>query len=75
MKLTENEISHINTYIADTDGSTIEIAGSQMVLCMKLISFAWSIYDGQLPDSRLDATQRSTKITQVPDLIPFLGYW
>lgn len=56
-------------------GSAIEIAGSQMVLVMKLISFAWSIYDGQIPDAKLDATQRSTKISEVPALIPFLGYW
>lgn len=46
-----------------------------MVLCMKLISFAWSVYDGQREAAKLDATQNSSKITEVPGLIPFLGYW
>lgn len=45
-----------------------------MVLCMKLISFGWSVYDGRRPDDQLDPTQRSSKITQVPSLIEFLGY-
>ncbi|KAK4696325.1 hypothetical protein P7C70_g8396, partial [Phenoliferia sp. Uapishka_3] len=45
-----------------------------MVLVMKLISFAWSAYDGQRPDAELDPTQRASKIDNVPGLIPFLGY-
>lgn len=46
-----------------------------MVLCMKLISFAWSVYDGNRPIADLDATQRGSRIEAVPGLIPFLGYW
>ncbi|KAM0792801.1 hypothetical protein ACM66B_002570 [Microbotryomycetes sp. NB124-2] len=66
--------NNVHTYINGINPETIEITGSQMVLCMKLISFAWSVYDGQQPDAELDATQRSTKISDVPGLIPFLGY-
>jgi lysophospholipid acyltransferase len=46
-----------------------------MVLCMKLISFAWSAYDGARPIADLDATQRGSRIAEVPGLVPFLGYW
>lgn len=66
--------SHILRHIEETSLDTIEITGSQMVLCMKLISFAWSVYDGQRPDEELDATQRGSRIQEVPGLIPFLGY-
>ncbi|KAK4049456.1 Lysophospholipid acyltransferase [Microbotryomycetes sp. JL201] len=67
-------LNNINTFVHKVDRDNIEITGSQMVLCMKLISFAWSVYDGQQPDAELDATQRSTKISKVPGIIPFLGY-
>lgn len=67
--------SHIIRHFDKTDISVIEITGSQMVLVMKLISFAWSVHDGQQPDATLDPTQRASKISEVPGLIPFLGYW
>lgn len=66
--------SNVNTFTRKVKPDTIEITGSQMVLCMKLIMFAWSVYDGQQPDSELDATQKATKISQVPGLVPFMGY-
>lgn len=66
--------SHVIRHIQKTSLDVIEITGSQMVLCMKLISFAWSVYDGQQPISALDATQRKSRIESVPGLIPFLGY-
>lgn len=46
-----------------------------MVLCMKLTSFAWSVYDGQRPEAELDPTQLSSRIVDVPGVVPFLGYW
>ena len=53
----------------------IEISSTQMVMCIKLISFAWSVYDGGRPDAELDATQRASALREVPDLISFMGYW
>ncbi|GAA5916433.1 hypothetical protein JCM6882_001561 [Rhodosporidiobolus microsporus] len=67
-------VNHIRTYLVDTPLTTIDIAGSQMVHCMKLISVAWSIYDGTRPEAELDATQKGSKIEGVPGLLPFLGY-
>ncbi|GAA5973687.1 hypothetical protein JCM11641_005079 [Rhodosporidiobolus odoratus] len=66
--------NHILTHIAAVPSTTIEITGSEMVMCMKLISFAWSVYDGTRPESELDATQKASKIEGVPGLLPFLGY-
>ncbi|KAM0749795.1 MBOAT-domain-containing protein [Meredithblackwellia eburnea MCA 4105] len=67
-------VNHIIRHISKTPVEEIEITGSQMVLVMKLISFAWSVYDGQRPDAELDPTQRASKISEVPGLIPFFGY-
>ncbi|GAA5830940.1 hypothetical protein JCM11251_005086 [Rhodosporidiobolus azoricus] len=67
-------VNHIIAFTTDISPDIITITGSQMVHCMKLISFAWSVYDGTRPDSELDATQKSSKIEGVPGLLPFLGY-
>ncbi|TNY20048.1 MBOAT, membrane-bound O-acyltransferase family-domain-containing protein [Rhodotorula diobovata] len=67
-------VNHILRHLDDTPLTTIEITGSQMVLCMKLISFAWSAYDGTRPLEQLDATQKASRIEGVPGLLPFLGY-
>ncbi|GAA6007872.1 hypothetical protein JCM11491_006519 [Sporobolomyces phaffii] len=67
--------NHILRQIAGVDGvDEIEITGSQMVLTMKLISFAWSVYDGQLPLDKLDKTQQASRIDKVPSLLEFMGY-
>ncbi|GAA5846641.1 hypothetical protein JCM5353_000744 [Sporobolomyces roseus] len=67
--------NHIQRQLAGVDGvSEIEITGSQMVLTMKLISFAWSCHDGQLTLDKLDKTQQGSRIEKVPNLLQFLGY-
>lgn len=66
--------SHVLRHLDDTPLTTIEVTGSQMVLCMKLISFAWSVYDGTRPLEQLDTTQKASRIEGVPGLLPFLGY-
>ncbi|KAF8607705.1 MBOAT-domain-containing protein, partial [Ceratobasidium sp. AG-I] len=52
----------------------IEITGPQMVLVMKLSTFAWNIYDGRRSVQDLDPSQLATKITDYPSLLEFLGY-
>ncbi|GAA5870751.1 hypothetical protein JCM16303_001576 [Sporobolomyces ruberrimus] len=68
--------NHILRQLEGVDGvSEIEITGSQMVLTMKLISFAWSVYDGtQVSVDKLDKTQQGSKIDRVPNLLEFMGY-
>jgi lysophospholipid acyltransferase len=54
--------------------TTIEITAAQMVLCMNLTSFAWSVHDGRRPAEECDAQQKEHRITEFPDLLEFLGY-
>ncbi|KAL8287422.1 hypothetical protein RQP46_003280 [Phenoliferia psychrophenolica] len=61
-------------HLSKTAPQDVDISACQMVLVIKLTSFAWSVHDGQLPDAELDPTQRASKIVEVPGLVPFLGY-
>ncbi|CAE7187411.1 unnamed protein product [Rhizoctonia solani] len=52
----------------------IEITGTQMVLVIKLSTFAWNIHDGRQPAESLDPSQLATRIKEYPSLLEFLGY-
>ncbi|BGP37287.1 Lysophospholipid acyltransferase [Rhodotorula kratochvilovae] len=67
-------VNHIKNHLSHTSAAAIEISTLQMVLVMKLISFAWSVHDGTRPLEELDPTQKSSRIEGVPGLLPFLGY-
>ncbi|KNZ60774.1 hypothetical protein VP01_1502g3 [Puccinia sorghi] len=67
-------INHARRLFWNVSPDTVEITGSQMVLVMKLSTFAWNVYDGQQPSDRLDAYQRSTAIKELPGLLEFFGY-
>ncbi|ODO09822.1 hypothetical protein I350_02040 [Cryptococcus amylolentus CBS 6273] len=66
--------NHLKRSYLGLSASTIEITGSQMVLVMKLSTFAWNVHDGRSKDEDLDTSQRETRLTDLPGLIPFLGY-
>ncbi|WWC70084.1 uncharacterized protein I206_104030 [Kwoniella pini CBS 10737] len=66
--------NHIHRHLIGTSASAIEITGSQMVLAMKLTTFAWNVYDGQQKVEDLDASQQETRLTKLPDPLAFLGY-
>ncbi|CED83777.1 Predicted membrane protein [Phaffia rhodozyma] len=67
-------INHILRTIIDPSLNLMGITGAQMVLVMKLSSFAWNIHDGRRSLSELDAAQAATRLTKVPGLWSFLGY-
>ncbi|CAE6391202.1 unnamed protein product [Rhizoctonia solani] len=52
----------------------LEITGTQMVLVIKLSTFAWNVYDGRQPTESLDPSQLATRIQDYPGLLEFLGY-
>lgn len=56
--------------------TTIEITAAQMVMCMNLTSFAWSVYDGRRQEDKLDAQQKEHRVPadEFPSLLEFLGY-
>ena len=48
----------------------------QMVLTMNLTTFAWDVYDGQMRTAdECDEQQRGQRITEMPGILEFLGYW
>ncbi|VEU21202.1 DEKNAAC102163 [Brettanomyces naardenensis] len=75
--------SHLKTQFSRLDPSSadIDVTGAQMVLVMKLTSFAWSYRDGQLYKNdrekfnrELNQFQRSRAIINAPSIISYLGY-
>lgn len=65
-------ISHWIRYMWPSDA--VEISGPQMVLTMKLTTFAWNMYDGQQELESLDESQKETRIPKLPSLLEFFGY-
>ncbi|TFK96340.1 MBOAT, membrane-bound O-acyltransferase family-domain-containing protein [Pterulicium gracile] len=67
-------INHAIRAIYGLSYETTEITGPQMVLTMKLTTFAWNVYDGRRPAEDLDKWQLAKRITKMPSLLEFLGY-
>ncbi|KAK7060154.1 Lysophospholipid acyltransferase [Paramarasmius palmivorus] len=66
--------NHVIRAFYNLSYETIEVTGPQMVLVMKLTTFAWNVYDGRRSEKDLDAWQLSKRVTQYPSLLEFLGY-
>ncbi|EEB97799.1 hypothetical protein MPER_02808 [Moniliophthora perniciosa FA553] len=66
--------SHVIRAFYNFSYETIEVTGPQMVLVMKLTTYAWNVYDGRRSEKDLDAWQLSKRIVQYPSLLEFLGY-
>ncbi|KDR74386.1 hypothetical protein GALMADRAFT_250302 [Galerina marginata CBS 339.88] len=67
-------VNHVIRVIYGFSYETMEVTGPQMVLTMKLTTFAWNVYDGRRKTEDLDKWQLSKRITQYPSLLEFLGY-
>ncbi|KAF8164820.1 endoplasmic reticulum protein [Crassisporium funariophilum] len=67
-------VNHVIRAIYGTSYETMEVTGPQMVLTMKLTTFAWNVYDGRRKAEDLDKWQLSKRITEYPSLLEFLGY-
>ncbi|KAK0453129.1 endoplasmic reticulum protein [Armillaria borealis] len=65
---------HTIRYLQAQSYETMDITGPQMVLTMKLTTFAWNVYDGRRPVQDLDKWQTSKRIPTFPSLLEFLGY-
>jgi len=66
--------NHVIRAIYGFSYETMEVTGPQMVLTMKLTTFAWNVYDGRRKEEELDKWQKAKRITQYPSLLEFLGY-
>ncbi|KAK9688448.1 Lysophospholipid acyltransferase [Basidiobolus ranarum] len=49
-------------------------SGPQMIMAIKMTSFAWSVYDGTKPEENLSEYQKSKAIRQFPSFLEYLGY-
>lgn len=72
-------INHIYAqFLNEQTQTTVDITSSQMVLAMKLTSFAWSYYDGSCTSESdfkdLTEHQKSRAVKGHPPLLKFLAY-
>ncbi|KAI0303083.1 MBOAT, membrane-bound O-acyltransferase family-domain-containing protein [Russula brevipes] len=68
-------INHIERAIyGDPFDGSYNITGPQMVLVMKLTTFAWNVWDGRRPVKDLDKWQTKMRVTRFPSLLEFLGF-
>ncbi|KAL5508428.1 ALE1 [Sanghuangporus vaninii] len=67
-------VNHVIRALSSLSYETVEITGPQMVLVMKLTTFAWNVYDGRRPAEELDRWQLEKRVVEIPSLLAFLGY-
>ncbi|OSC98692.1 MBOAT-domain-containing protein [Trametes coccinea BRFM310] len=67
-------INHIIRTFAEAGYETFEISGPQMVLTMKLTTFAWNVYDGRRPAEECDKWQTQQRVVDHPSLLEFCGF-
>ncbi|BEI86596.1 hypothetical protein CcaverHIS002_0608830 [Cutaneotrichosporon cavernicola] len=67
-------ITHVRRAFGHISVERIEISGSQMVLVMKLSTFAWNVNDGRRKIETLDESQKATRLAKLPNPLAFLGY-
>ncbi|POS84053.1 hypothetical protein EPUL_004506, partial [Erysiphe pulchra] len=56
------------------DPGLVDITGAQMILTIKLTSFAWNVADGQLPEKSLTDLQKEKALRKLPSLLDFTGF-
>ncbi|KAH3672352.1 hypothetical protein WICMUC_004324 [Wickerhamomyces mucosus] len=61
-------------FFNEYDSTKIDITGAQMVLCIKLTSFAWNVYDGRQNESGLSQAQKDKAVVEHPSILNFLSY-
>ncbi|KAM9989345.1 hypothetical protein ACTFIY_005386 [Dictyostelium cf. discoideum] len=67
-------ISHIYRIYTDYMGWTLDFTGPQMILTLKLTSFAWNLHDGSKADNELSEDQKRRSIKKLPTLLEFFGF-
>ncbi|KAI0796503.1 MBOAT, membrane-bound O-acyltransferase family-domain-containing protein [Abortiporus biennis] len=67
-------VNHIIRAMFNLSYETVEVTGPQMVLTMKLTTFAWNVWDGRRQVEELDKWQKEKRVDEYPSLLAFLGY-
>ncbi|KAG6918210.1 hypothetical protein DXG01_015803 [Tephrocybe rancida] len=66
--------AHVIRAVYGLSYETMEITGPQMVLTMKLTTFAWNVWDGRRKAADLDKWQTEKRVVEYPSILEFLGY-
>jgi lysophospholipid acyltransferase len=61
-------------YMGELGGPAIHWTSPQMLLTIKITSFAWSYYDGQKPDEQLLQSQQQRAIKKLPSPLEYYSY-
>ncbi|KIY71758.1 endoplasmic reticulum protein [Cylindrobasidium torrendii FP15055 ss-10] len=67
-------VNHVLRVYRDDSSAALDVTGPQMVLTMKLTTFAWNVHDGRRAQADLDKWQLSKRVVAFPTLLEFLGY-
>ncbi|KIM25146.1 hypothetical protein M408DRAFT_10539 [Serendipita vermifera MAFF 305830] len=67
-------INHVYRTMNKVTLDKFDITGPQMVLTLKLTSYAWNVWDGRRPVEELDKGQATSRIVKIPSLLEFMGY-
>ncbi|CAB4445759.1 unnamed protein product [Rhizophagus irregularis] len=67
-------INHIYRQFNHITYDKYDTTGPQMVLVIKLTSFAFNVFDGRRPNKELTPYQKSKAITSMPSILEYLGY-
>ncbi|CAG8595100.1 11823_t:CDS:2 [Funneliformis mosseae] len=67
-------VNHLYRQLNDISYDRYDTTGPQMVLVIKLTSFAFNVYDGRRPINELTSYQRSKAIPSIPSILEFFGY-
>ncbi|RKP07617.1 endoplasmic reticulum protein [Thamnocephalis sphaerospora] len=67
-------LTHIARMDETSDYAKADFSGAQMVLVIKLTSFAFNVHDGRRKEQELNAYQKQYRIMKMPSLLEFMGY-
>ncbi|RKP39542.1 MBOAT, membrane-bound O-acyltransferase family-domain-containing protein [Dimargaris cristalligena] len=72
-------LTHIRRLNYDINNPPLDYSGAQMVLVIKLTTYAYNVFDGHRPDradpQALSARQRLKAVAYKPTLLEFLGFF
>lgn len=67
-------INHIYRQVNSLTYDQYDTTGPQMVLVIKLTSFAFNVYDGRRPAHELTSYQKLKSVTKMPSILEYLGF-
>ncbi|KAF9431185.1 lysophospholipid acyltransferase [Entomortierella beljakovae] len=67
-------VSHLMRQLTDYRGYKLDHTGPQMILTMKLTSWAFSVYDGRRNPKDLSRNQQEHAVKDFPSLLHYLSY-